>query len=497
MNTKPNIVFIFPDQQRGDVLGFAGNSVVRTPNLDRLASESVSFNRCITNSPVCMPARMSIMSGKHPCEHGMWSNNIDGEPDQPNHVRNIRDTGYRTAQVGKVHLHVRTPGDGHSRDHAHKMHAWGFDDTHELRDIMAYAVADCYYTDYLREKGTLEAFRNYMRLVVRGENQGTMLPWETPPSALPDDQSLDMYTAFKAVEWIEEYNGEKPFYLQVMFPGPHNPFDSSSADRALYDPEEMPLSIVEPTEGPISRQVERSLRSGGLANMTPSQDRLMRLYYYAKVTHIDRCIGLVLDALQKRGALDDTWVIYTSDHGEMLGDHRCRNKALFYEGALTVPLCIRPPGGVKGWRSTALADHLDVVETMLEIAGAATLDGTEFRSSLMSKISNGPNAADAHVGKDVAFSEVRLFSMVRSDQHKLTVDSLTRAPLELYDMASDPEELRNLVEEPEYSGILEELIDDHLHGLLGRLDHQKVKKYQETLKIDPNRGGWKAFEQTT
>ena len=495
MSTKPNVVFIFPDQQRGDVVGFAGNPIVKTPYLDRLAAESVSFSRCITNSPVCMPARMSIMSGKHPCEHGIWANNVDGDPNQPNHVRNIRDAGYRTAQVGKVHLHVRKPGDGHSRDHAHKMHAWGFNDTHELRDIMAYAVADCYYTDYLREKGTLDAFRNYMQLIVRGENQGTLLPWETPPSALPDEQSLDMYTATKAVQWIEDYDDDRPFYLQVMFPGPHNPFDSSAAERALYDPEDMPLSISAPSEGPVSRQVERSRKNGGLAHMTPSQDRLMRLYYYAKVTHIDRGIGLVLDALQEKGVLDNTWVIYTSDHGEMLGDHRCRNKALFYEGALTVPLCIRPPGGVIGWRTEALTDHLDVVETMLEIAGAATLDGTESRSSLASKISNGSTAADAQVGKDVAFSEVRLFSMVRSDQHKLTVDSLTREPLELYDMASDPEELKNLVEEPEFEGVRKDLLEGHLNGLLDRLDHEKVKKYQATLKTDPNRGGWKAIEQ--
>ena len=495
MSAKPNIVFIFPDQQRGDVVGFAGNPVVKTPNLDRFAAESVSFSRCITNSPVCMPARMSIMSGKHPCQHGMWANNVDGDPEQPNHVRNIRDAGYRTAQVGKVHLHVRTPGDGHSREHAHKMHAWGFDDTHELRDIMAYAVADCYYTDFLCEKGTLEPFRNYMRLIVRGENQGTLLPWETPPSALPDEQSLDMYTANRAVKWIEEYDDDTPFYLQVMFPGPHNPFDSSAADRALYDPEDMPLSIVAPTEGPVSRQVERSRKSGGLAHMTPSQDRLMRLYYYAKVTHIDRCIGLVLGALEKRGVLDDTWVIYTSDHGEMLGDHRCRNKALFYEGALTVPLCIRPPGGVTGWRTSALTDHLDVVETMLEIVDAATLDGEELRSSLVSKIANGAAAEDAHVGKDVAFSEVRLFSMVRSDQYKLTVDSLTREPLELYDMASDPEELKNLVDDPALEGVRKDLIEGHLNGLLDRLDHEKVQKYQSTLKTNPNRGGWRAIEQ--
>lgn len=426
----------------------------------------------------------------------MWSNNVDGDPDQPNHVRNIRAAGYRTAQVGKVHLHVRKPGDGHSRDHAHKMHAWGFDDTHELRDIMAYAVADCYYTDFLCDKGNLEAFRQYMQLVVRGENQGTMLPWETPPSTLPDEQSLDMYTAIKAVEWIEDYDEDKPFYLQVMFPGPHNPFDSSAADRELYNPEEMPLSIVAPTEGPISRQVKRSLKNGGLENMTPSQDRLMRLYYYAKVTHIDRGIGLVLEALRKKGVLDDTWVIYTSDHGEMLGDHRCRNKALFYESALTVPLCIRPPGGVSGWRSDALTDHLDVIETMLDVSGAKTLDGAEYRSPLTRKILDGAEAVDANKGKDVAFSEVRLFSMVRSDRYKLTVDSLTREPLELYDMTSDPEELSNLVEKPEFSGIRTELLEEHLCGLLERLDHQKVKKYQETLKVDPNRGGWKAIEQT-
>ena len=497
MTSQPNIVFIFPDQQRGDVVGFAGNSVVQTPNLDSLASESVTFSRCITNSPVCMPARMSIMSGKHPCEHGMWANNVDGDPSLPNHVKNIRDAGYRTAQVGKVHLHVRKPGDGHSREHAYKMHAWGFDDTHEVRDIMAYARAECYYTDFLHEQGNLEAFRDYMRLIVRGENQGTLLPWETPPSALPDEQSLDMYTAAKAVEWIEDFDRDQPFYLQVMFPGPHNPFDSTAADRARYDAEAMPPSILDQPVGPVSRQVQRSLQNGGLANMTPSQDRLMRLYYYAKVTHVDRCIGVVLNALDKKGVLDNTWVIYTSDHGEMLGDHRCRNKALFYEGALTVPLCIRPPGGVKGWRSAALTDHLDVVETMLEIAAAPMLDGAAHRSSLVSKVHDGPDAIDAQCGKEVAFSEVRLFSMVRDDRYKASVDSLTREPLELYDLLDDPRELHNLVHDPAHLWVQHELVKKHLAGLLDRLDVEKLKTYQATLSADPTRGGWKVLEPIT
>ena len=435
------------------------------------------------------------MSGKHPCEHGMWANNIDGDPDVPNHVRNIRDAGYHTAQVGKVHLHVRKPGDGHSRDHAYKMLAWGWDDSHELRDIMAYAVADCYYTDFLRERGHLDIFRSYMQVVVGGENQRTMFAWETPPSALPQDESLDMYTAYKAVDWLENYKEDKPFYLQVSFPGPHNPFDSSAADRAKYNPEAMPPAILASSSGPMSPRVERSLAGGRLQHMTPSQDRLMRTYYYAKVTHIDQSIGLVLDALQKKGVMDNTWIIYTSDHGEMLGDHRLRNKAVFYEGALHIPLCIRPPGGTSSWQTPALTDQLDVVETMLEIAGAETLDGFEYRQSLASKILNGQDAPGAQSGKDVVFSEVMLFSMVRSDRFKLNVSSVTREPLELYDMVEDPKELRNLIEDPAYRSVRDELIASHLNRLLDRLDNEKVAKYQAMLKSDPNRGGWKALDK--
>ncbi len=181
----------------------------------------------------------------------------------------------------------------------------------------------------------------------------------------------------------------------------------------------------------------------------------------------------------------------------MLGDHRCRNKALFYEGALNVPLCIRPPGGVDGWRSEAIVDHLDVVETMLELADADTLAGSEYRSSLVSKILDDARSAHAHLGKEAVFSEVRLFSMVRNNRFKLSVDSLMREPLELYDMTEDPLELRNLVEDQAYRTIREELISDKLDGLLNRLDRNKLAIYEATLKADPHRGGWQSIDQAT
>ena len=225
-----------------------------------------------------------------------------------------------------------------------------------------------------------------------------------------------------------------------------------------------------------------------LGNMTASQARQMRLYYYAKVTHVDRGVGMVIDALKAKGLMDNTWIIYTSDHGEMLGDHRCSHKGLFYESALNIPLCVRPPGGMTHWKSRALTDHLDLTETMLEIADASTLqEGKECRSSLLSKIINGPEGESAQEGKQHVFSDIRLYSMVRNDRFKLVADSLTRDPTELYDMSTDPNQLNNLVENSEVRRIATELIEP-LNAHLDKLDHEKVKKYQDALGENPNLG---------
>jgi len=130
---------------------------------------------------------------------------------------------------------------------------------------------------------------------------------------------------------------------------------------------------------------------------------------------------------------------------------------------------------------------------MLDISGAAALEGEEYRSSLVSKIRNGEDASGAQEGKEVVYSEVRLCSMVRNDRFKMSVDSLTREPLDLYDMEEDPSEVRNLVLEPTHKDVRAELLENHLNHLLEKLDHKKVKKYQDTLVADPKRGGWQAL----
>lgn len=478
MPKGPNIVLIFPDQHRGDTMGCAGNPAARTPNLDRLAAEGVLFRNCNTNSPLCMPARVSLLSGQHVSTHGIWANNLVETPRYgPSHVRNIRDAGYHTAMIGKSHLWANHKNDGHTRDHAHILKDWGYEYIHELRDVIPSDRCNCYYADFLSERRRLEAYQDYTRVWWRG-----LLPWETPPCILPTEEHIDMYCSGKAAEWIENYEDDRPFYLQVCPTGPHTPFDSPREYRARFKPEEMPPAIMEPPAEPVSPQVKLRLKSSGLENMTESQDRVMRSYYYAKVSLLDHGIGLVMQALQKRGLMDNTWIIYTSDHGEMLGDHRLQQKAVFYEGALNVPLIVRPPGGTRRWKADGLTDHIDVSATLLEAAGAKPLEDSPG-NSLVPKILAGPDAAGAQKGKDVVFSEVGELgpycSMARDEQYKMTIDSSTRQPLELYDMVNDPRELRNLVNEPSLESLRKRFLDEHFGQLLASQDKEKLKIFQE------------------
>ena len=483
MADRPNIIFIFPDQHRGDTMGCAGNPAL-TPNLDKLAAEGVHFGRCSTNSPLCMPARASLITGKYVNEHGTWANSTIVDPHSVSHVRNIRDAGYHTAVIGKTHLHYSWRP--HTKEGVPILNDWGYEDTHELQDIMAYGGAQCYYTDYLREKNKLQVFREYMRNHARAEVSGWFHPWETPPALIPTEETLDMYCASTAEKWIKSYKEDKPFYLQVCFPGPHNPFDSPSEFRALHKPEDMPLAIMGPHEGPVAPRVQGLMRGSRLQDMTECQNRLMRSYYYAKVTQVDYGVGIVIKALEEKGMMDNTWIIYTSDHGELLGDHRCNHKGIFYEGCLNVPLIIRPPGGTQGWKTKALTDHFDVTDTMLDVTGARPLENSHG-SSLAPKIKAGPDASDAQKGKEVIFSEVFLNSMARNEQYKMNIDSLTREPLELYDMVNDPTELRNLVNEPSLKNVREEFLNEYFSQLLANLDQVTLKTYQEA---DPRIGTW-------
>jgi len=478
MADKPNIVLIFPDQHRADTMGCAGNPAINTPNLDHLAEEGVLFGRCCTNSPLCMPARASLISGKYVNQHGVWHNNISADRYGPSHVRNIRDAGYHTALVGKTHLYVHGAEQvKDTRNHVQELLDWGYMDTHELTGPWASARIDSPYTDYLADKGLLDIHREYIRHYLQGMRSGELRPWDEPPPPLAPEDHLDTYTGRKSAEWIRNYNGDKPFYLQVLFPGPHDPFDSPKEYRAMYKPEDMPVGIMDKPSWPVTPQQELVLRWSALDGMTVEQKKLLRTFYYAKVDLIDDAIGEVVKALEERGMLDNTWIIYTSDHGEMLGDHYMSHKIVFYEGALKIPCIIRPPKGVKGWKSNGLTDQIDITATLMDIADAVSFKDSDG-VSLLSKIQAGPDAPDAQTHKEAIYSEVSLYSMVLTDKYKMTVDALTRQPTELYDIENDPDELDNIVRYPELKAVQEELLEKYINTLLRNPHQERLEFYR-------------------
>ncbi|MFX0083603.1 MAG: sulfatase [Candidatus Hodarchaeota archaeon] len=480
MSEKPNIIYIFSDQHRGDTLGCVGHPSVITPNLDKLAREGVIYTNCFTNSPLCMPARATMMTGRYVCEHGVWNNAIEARSNGPSHVRNIRDAGYHTALIGKTHLYTHgVRGKMKNRNEIIKLlEDWGFIDIHDLTGPWASAIHRSPYTDYLKGKGLLRTHKTYILRYLRKYWVSEAKPWEDPPSPLPTEDHLDSYTGRRAIEWIRNYNDHKPFYLQILFPGPHDPFDSPAEYRDMYNPENTPLGILEWPQEPTHRLNKSRLSSSGLKDMTTEQNQILRTFYYAKITLIDFFIGEIVKELAEKGLLDITWVIYNSDHGEMLGDHFMSHKLVFYEGAIHVPLIIRPPGGINGWSCQGLTDHLDITASLIEIADAQPLEGSEGRS-LVSQVLSGPNSKGAQAGKKVIFSEVSGFSMVRSDKYKLVIESANRKPVEMYDLENDPNELNNLINNSLLNSVRQELIDNYLIKLLAKMDENKFKVFQE------------------
>ncbi len=464
MNKKPNIILIFPDQHRGDILGCMGDPVVITPNLDKLAAEGVVFTECFTNSPLCIPARATLMTGKYVSEHGVFNNDSEVSSSSQSHVRNIRDAGYHTAVIGKTHLYPHSAGN-HTNEKIDVLREWGFDDIHEITGPIASIKYNSPYTDYLKEKGLLEVHRQYLRDYYVKWIRGEAKPWKLPPPPLPTEDLLDSYTGQKAIEWIHDYNDEKPFYLQICFPGPHDPFDSPQEYRDMYKSEEMPIGILEKPKQPYPGNIRFVLNWSGLDGMTQAQNQLMKTFYYGKITLIDEWIGKIMSTLEEKELLDNTWIIYTSDHGEMLGDHMMSHKIVFYEGALRIPLIIRPPGGTNGWHCNGLTDQIDIATSLIDTANAKPLENCHGRS-LIPQVLAGHKDQHAQKGKDVVFSQVLQYTMVRNEHYKLVVRSQNLVPVEFYDLKNDPEELENKVKDPTLNHIRQLLIDNHIKNVL-------------------------------
>ena len=385
---RPNIVFILTDHFRRDAVG------PRTPHLCRLADEGTQFSNAYCAAPLCQPSRAALITGLLPSQNGICGNMA---PPLPPHLRaetfmrQLQSAGYATALIGKHH-YIDAYGLGYDvTTDDERVQAYGFDTVCQVLDAGENLHNDDRYTHYLRERGLLEEYRRVQR-----EQAATCGPYP-----LPAAECEDGFIAGQTCAFIRAYDDTRPFYLNVGFIGPHPPY-WHPGEIALDAPQLPPALGTDPDP----RTGER------------------RAHYLEKCALLDHFVGQIVAALADRGLLDNTVVIFTSDHGDMLGDFGLWDKRFFYEQSVGVPLILRGPGAPRGARgltgklSRALVSLLDLYPTILRLAGVTSAASRYQRAGqdLLAR-------ADAASSREAIVAELGTATMIRTANWKLTFDA--------------------------------------------------------------------------
>ncbi len=447
-HARPNILFIMADQMRADALGIV-NGWTRTPNLDRLAREGIAVRGAVTNSPTCIPARLSHAVGLYPHQTGVTDHgSYTLDPRYPTWMRAVSEAGYRTSLFGKTHLH---PHEGDLRDRLHLMHAYGLSVVDEIGGPHASASAASNMTDVWQSHGLWELYRRdladrerHKRYVVR-------------PSPLGLDHHYDVYVGRRAASYLAGLDEGAPWCCWVSFGGPHEPWDTPEPYASLYADVDVGaatprLRAHERVRGLLRHNFDSPHFSPPLR---PNEVRALRADYAGAVTLIDDQIGAILDVVRGRGELDRTVVLFTSDHGEMNGDQGLLYKGNFLDQALMIPLIVRPPPGGcadAGRVVGANAELMDVGATIADYAGASLAGASQARS--LRPLVEGRSAAH----RDFAVAELRDHTALVDQRWKLELDPADRPTL-LFDRVNDPLEQHNLADDPGYGRVRRELRD--------------------------------------
>ncbi len=446
----PNILMVMSDQHRADWLGCAGASWVSTPNIDALAERGVRFSRAVCNSPLCAPSRSALASGLR-CSSVRVLANSDLYPlEIPTYYQLLRAAGYRVGCVGKTDLHKRDHWEGANGDRPIMYHL-GFTDPMETegkQSAARYALgAVCPYTRHLVERGLAQAFHDDYHS--RG-----YLPGRS--SVLPLDAYHDDFVGRKACEFLRKVGEETPWHYFVSFVGPHAPWDAPSEYSSKCDPADMPAAeaIMDPMEGKPKRMVEANDRHSRLLNQATLAEAMRQ--YAGMITLIDEYVGRFVDILQNRGQLENTVIVYTSDHGEMIGDHGLFGKSVYYEAALRVPLIFAGPTIKATGGCDALVHLNDSTPTLLELAGLEI--PTEMQASSLVPLLRG-SQKKLH---DVQVSELTRSRMLFDGRFKFAEHDGDLD--ELYDLRSDPKEVCNMALSEEETA---ERMREELHRVVG------------------------------
>ncbi len=463
--TKPNILLLFTDQQRLDTIHALGNSIIRTPNMDRLCAEGTVFTRCYTPSPVCVPARASMVSGLPPHRTRCWDNGTNVTEELPSFMQRLGERGYQTHGVGKMHFTPR------------RERLWGF----ESRDVSERGNDD--YRAFLDANG-------YSHVM---DVHGALSEMYHVPqiSQMPAHLHESAWVADCSIDFLNRRDTDRPFFLWSSFFSPHPPFNAPTPWNLIYWAGRMPPPFrpdgYEDMLTYWNHLQNRSKYHGQGFDVMLA--RTIKAIYYASISFVDYQIGRILDALGDE--LDNTLILFASDHGELLGDYGCYGKRSMLDASARVPLIVRwPDARNAGGRCDEVASLLDVYPTLLAASGeeqpqvcdeghdlATVARGETGRTCVYSQLQT-----DA-VGLHMAVTKTRKYVFSAADQREWLFD-LEADPTEAHDFAYNSYYQKDLVD---LSSALQERY--RRDGYTSPLDEQGWRDFgRRELPANPDAG---------
>ncbi len=514
---RPNFLFLITDQHRADHVGFGGNAVIQTPHLDRLAARGTVFERAFVANPICMPNRATMMTGRMPSSHRTRFNGVSLDWRANTFVRRLRQAGYRTTHIGKSHLQTMCisrerilelvdftlaeeallPAAEDGWDELEDYRRYRDGDVPSIDDFYGFERASFavlhgdqvsgHYNVWLEQRGVdwrkiqgphnaLDRYHGWIQIYQ------TAVPTELYPSTYIGDATIAEIEAAKA--------DGRPFFIHASWPDPHHPFTPPGEYWRMYDPASMPLpsSFTDPHHDSMphykamiaQRGVQTFSSVDGWAP-TAAQLRHAMAAEYGNISLIDDNVGRILQALECNGLADDTIVIFTSDHGDMFGDHGVMLKfAMHYQGCLKVPLVIARPGQPSK-RTRALAGSIDLAQTILELAGIDGFHGMQGCSLVPILDDSTATVRDAvYIEEDekvdLTFAGVptRMRTLVTNEGRLTLYKGHTHG--ELF-AADDTDEMRNIFSKAEGCTLRERMTEQLVHAMMTHSDETPRPRY--------------------
>lgn len=453
--TKPNIIFIITDQQRSDAIGCSGNNNIITPNIDSLAQDGYLFCNAYSSTPSSTPARTGLLTGMSPWHHGMLGYGKVAEHYKYELPQMLKDNGFITLGIGKMHW---TP-----QNVLHGYMATILDESGRVE--LPYFISD---------------YRKWFQTQAPGENPDkTGLGWNDHSAneyQLPEKLHPTKWTGDIAVGVIENYNKEKPLFMKISFARPHSPYDPPKRILEKYNKIEM----KGPSIGDWSKDIGKDntnpkhVRNAAFAQYGEEYVKNTKKHYYASISFIDEQVGRIVKALKERDMYDNTIICFTSDHGDMMGDHNHWRKTYAYEGSSSIPFIIKTSNNInvvksKGTKIEEPVELRDFLPTFLDAIGSKIPESIDGMSVLSLLRGNVKWRKWIDLEHSVSYNKNNYWVALTDGKIKL-IHFLRTGKEQLFDLKKDPYELVNLIDDISYKSILEDIRKDLIEHLRERGD---------------------------